>query len=471
MALQHHGRIPQPDHTRIHRADEPRLRQPIPALNAVVENANQTLDKAITTLNRAGSNPRNPILSGLAGRFEFGLSILDSLRAVYIFQEHSNPGTNLISSVVQVAPGRFALDDHLYGGGVSVAGSPATGAKRNFIRVKSKFGTVEKEFWVKTKDADIIAIDGKPALNLVTLLPKTLDVFIVDASRPWIQLPIDFFVSWNDEFQVLHNAKNPFLDPGFLKAYGGAKFVSFFDTTPGTEGVGVAVNPVTEAQIEDQHLIEVQNTAGLKEITVRFRSKQGSLFFVDCPIKLNVIAPPVVACNPPVVGPPETCTSVLLTQGTPLPADTPSVPSTVGNPTVAGTVGQPLSKDLIIVTVRAAVVGASPTLRIQKWKWLPDAKDVSGGWLDHVGASFELIPLQLTSAVPVAGPPYGAPVRMTIAFDRLQDSADNVAFYTVSVNEGGLLGNPMLVPGPKAREVQFFPAGETGGGSGDLCVY
>lgn len=468
MALQSHGQTPALDFSRVHRADEARLRQPIPALNAALENANQTIDKVAATLNRGGSSPRNPILSGLGGQFQAHVSTLDGLRGVFVFQDRANIGSNLKGAATILAPGVFGLN-HVYGAGQSIAGSPVTGARKNFLRVQSAFGTVEKEFWVKTKDADIVALTGVPVLDPGTLLPVVLDYFIVDASRPWIQIPIDFFVSWNDEFQVLHNAKNPFLDPGFLKAYGGSKFVSFFDTTPGTEGVGVKVNPVTQAPIEDQHLIEVQNTAGLKQITVRFRSKMGSPYFVDCPVIVNVIQPPVTDCNPPVMGPPEPCTAVLLLFGTPLPANTPAVPSVPAVPTVAGTPAVPVAQDLLIVTVRAAVVSSSAVLRIRKWKWVASAVDLSGARLEIV-SELDLIPLVSTSATPAPGLPYLAPKRYTVAFARIQDQADLVAFYTVEVIDvEGLSSPPMLVPGPRARDIQFVPVGGLGGES--VCIY
>jgi len=463
MSLQSHGQIPALDFDRVHRADEPRLRQPIPALNAALENANQTLDKVVAALNRAGSNPRNPILSGLGGQFQFSLAVADQLKGVFIFQDRANIGSNLKPVTSILAPGVYGIN-HVYGAGQSIAGSPATGARKNFLRVQSAFGTVEKEFWVKTKDADIVAVDGKPVLDPDTLLPVVLDFFIEDPSRPWLQLPIDFFVSWNDEFQVLHNAKNPFLDPGFLKAYGGSKFVSFFDSIPGTEGVGVKVNPVTQAPIEDQHLVEVQNTPGLKEFTVRFRSKLGSPYFVDCPVVLNIIAPPVTSCDPPVMGPPETCTAVLVPFGTPIPAGAPDVPSVPGVPVVVGTPGNPATKDLLIVTVRGAVTSAGKTLLVRRWKYVTSPADLSGTYTDIVSEVGNYIPLANPSASPAPGSPYNPGERLTMAFDVGQDRADLVAWYTVQVvDAAGLGGPPMLIPGPRARDIQFTAPGGTGG--------
>lgn len=463
MALQSHGNIPVLDFSRVHRADEPRLRQPIPALNASLENANQTLDKVVATLNRAGSNPRNPIIAGLGGQFQFSLSTLDNLKAAFIFQDRANLGPNLKPATVVLAPGVYGLN-HVYGAGQSLGGSPPTGARKNFLRVQSAFGTIEKEFWVKSKDADIVALSGVPALDPDTLLPVVLDYYIVDASRPWLQIPIDFFVSWNDEFQVLHNAKNPYLDTGFLKSYGGSKFVSFFDTTPGTEGVGVKVNPVTQAPIEDQHLIEVQNTAGLKEITVRFRSKQGSPYFVDTVLVINVIAPPQLICDPPVMGPPETCTAVMLPVGTPLPAGAPSVPSQSGVQVVAGTTGVPTDKDLLIVTVRAAVVSSSATIRVRRWKYVTSPADLGGVYMDIVTEISNYLPLANPSATPAPGGSYNPANRLTIAMDVNQDKADLVAFYTVEVIDAeGLSSPPMTIPGPRARDIQFTAPGGTGG--------
>jgi hypothetical protein len=463
MALQSHGNIPVQDFDRVHRANEPRLRQPIPALNASLENANQTLDKVVATLNRAGSNNRNPIIAGLGGQFQFGLSTLDNLKAAFIFQDRANLGSNLKPATVVLAPGIYGLN-HVYGAGQSLAGSPVTGARKNFLRVQSAFGTIEKEFWVKTKDADIVALSGVPVLDPVTLLPVVLDYFIVDASRPWLQIPIDFFVSWNDEFQVLHNAKNPYLDPGFLKSYGGAKFVSFFDTTPGTEGVGVEVNPVNQAPIEDKHLIEIQNTAGLKEVTVRFRSKMGSPYFVDVPLIVNVIQPPIVDCNVPVMGPPETCTAVLLPVGTPLPAGAPAVPSVSGVPVVAGTTGSPMAQDLLVLTIRAAVTSASCTIRVRRWKYVTSGVDLGGVYTEIVSEIGNYIPLVSASATPAPGGPYNPGKKLMIATAVLQDKADLVAYYTIEVVDAeGLGGPPMLVVGPTARDIQFTPPGGTGG--------
>lgn len=467
MALQSHGQIPVIDFDRVHRANEPRLRQPIPALNASLENANQTLDKVVATLNRGGSNPRNPVIAGLGGQFQFHLSTLDGLRAVYIYQDRASIGNNLKAGVMVLAPGVFALN-HVYGTGQSVAGSPSSGAVKNFIRLQSAFGTIEKEFWVKTKDADIVALSGNPVLDPDTLAPVVLDYYIVDASRPWIQIPIDFFVSWNDEFQVLHNAGNPYLDPGFLKAYGGSKFVSFFDAVPGTEGVGVEVNPVTDAPVEDQHTVEIQNTPGLKEFTVRFRSKAGSAYWVDVPVIVNVILPPVTACDPPITDPPETCTAVLMTTGSAVPANTPSVPSAPAVQVVAGS--GTFSKDLLIVSLRGAVVSASASVEVKQWKWVASSQDLSGARLEIVTEKTFLLPMILTSASPNPGPPYNAGKRYVIAFDVAQDNADNVAFYTVTLKDAeGLKGQAITIAGPKARDVQFFPTGGTGGEA--PCLY
>ena len=61
MTIQNHGQQPAPAYSRIHRANEPRLRHPIPALDLPIQNANQTLNRVAATLYRGGSSPGNPI--------------------------------------------------------------------------------------------------------------------------------------------------------------------------------------------------------------------------------------------------------------------------------------------------------------------------------------------------------------------------------------------------------------------------
>lgn len=281
-----------PDYRRIHRATAPRLRAPTPALNHATENANVVVNKVALTLNRAGSGPVNPILSGLGMTAEFSLGLQDRVRGVWLYQDRAALGDSLKGDLTPAAPGSWALE-FVAGQGRTVAGDMADGAKRNFIRVQSAFGSFEREFWIKEYEADVVAVNGQNCLDTISLDPEEVDVPQVASGATWVQANIDFMVSWNDEFQKLHNAGNPYLDPGFLKAYGGAKFVSLFQTGSG-EGNGTELEAVTQQPIEDLHTINLQNTGGVKHVTVRFRSKLNSLHYVDVPILLNVI--PLPSC-------------------------------------------------------------------------------------------------------------------------------------------------------------------------------
>lgn len=620
--------VPIPDHRKIARAVQPRLQGPSPALQTRLDNANQTLDRVASVLNRGGSGPRNPILSRLGTQAQIHLAKGDRIRGVFIYQDPAFLGVNLAPQLVVLSPDVYGFTFQP-GVGQSVAGTPATGAVRNFFRVDTDNGTFEREFWVKTKDADIIAINGIPALDPITLDPVPFALETVDASRPWIDKQIDFFVSWNDEFQVLHNAKQPELDPGFLKAYGGARFVSFFDsalpipatrfskvldepygpgavtfnstqvvaglvgnitkvtlgfhilhnntntlevrlkapdgtkiditignggisdygtscaddttktiaddaavatfpassnpfagphkpdsplsgfngksgaaingtwtleltdtfvsspggtlkcwhveietdgTTPGQEGQGTEVNPVTDAPIEDQHLIQIQNTTGDKDITVRFRSKAGSLFFVDCPIKFNVTTQLVPDCDEPIIGEGEACAAVLLKVGTPLPPGTPDMISQPGVQVVAGTPGEPLTQDLWIFTIRGVIVGGVHELLVSRWKQVADVKDVAGARLSRVRPDEVYLPLVLASSTPVSpGSPYGDPKRLVIALSAIQEKADLTALLNFYVKDGDLHSTAIPILGPSSRDICFFPEGDQGGEV--LCGY
>lgn len=461
MTSQFHGQMPALQHSRIHRADEPRLRHPIPAMQLPIENANQTLNRVVATLYRGGSNAGNPILSGLATRIQFHLSALDAVVGLYIFQDHALLGPNLSSKVFNIAPGIYGADV-VFGSTYTKAGTPATGAVRNFVRIQTKFGTTEREFWVKSKDADIVVLNQLPALDPVTLTAVFISAPIVGAGA-WLDVSIDFFASWNDEFQVLHNAKNPFLDTGFLKAYGGAQFVSFFDTTPGTQGVGVAVNPVTDAAIKDKHTIQVQNTLGDKLITVRFRSKAASPYYVDVPIKIRVTG---VTCEcieesgaPPVS---ETHLVLFCPSGSPPPPSHPGQPSTpdvVNPPWVPGT---PVAQDLVLVSIQGAVVGSSPRVIVRKWQHSADVSKGSGSLMTVVGSDISLVPQQYPASSPLLGGDYLAPKFYRVAFDFDVDGAAGVAFYEVFLKDGDLTSVPVLIAGPRARDICNFPLGDQG---------
>lgn len=451
--------MPVPQWERIHRADEPRLRHPIPALNLPIENANQTLNRVVATLYRGGSNPGNPILAGLATRIQFNLATTDEVRAAYVYQERAKLGPNLASKLLSIAPGIVGLDV-VFGAGLSVAGSPAAGAKRNFVRLQSKFGTIEREFWVKTKDADIIALAGMPALDPDTLAPVPREVSIV-GDEDWLDVPIDFFVSWNDEFQVLHNAKNPYLDTGFLKAYGGSQFVTFFDTTPGTQGIGVIVNPVTDAPIRDQHIIQVQNTPGDKPITVRFRAKAGSPYYVDVPIIIRVGGEECVC--PPGDPPPVSDEHVVLfcDEGDPPPPEYPGAPNVVEATNAAWPPGAPVAQQLVLVSLQGAVVGNDPRIVVRRWSYTADITKPSGSLMTRVGDDLSLIPQQYPAPGPVLPAPYGLPRYYRVAFDFNLDGGAGVAFYEIFLKTGDLTSKPILIAGPRARDIANFPMGQS----------
>lgn len=448
-----------PEWERVNRAPTPLLRGPAPALLYPVENANVIRNKAVILLNRAGSHPGNPILAGLGMRLSFEPGLRDRLTGIFIFQDRRLHGVNLKSQAGSGGPGIYTLDV-LVGSGQSVAGSPVSGAVRNFLRWQTAFGADEKEFWAKTMDADIVNLNGLPALDPVTLLAVERTAQIVDDSRTWLDVPIDFFVSWGDEFAQLHRLiTDGTPENGFQKSYGGAAFVSFFDTTPGTEGVGTAVNPVTQAAISSQQIIQVQNTAGLKQITVRFRSKQLSSWFVDVPILIRVLAAPAGSCLPPVDLP---CGQMLLKKGSALPSNFQSAASVPGIQDVAGTPGNPTDRDLWYLSVHEAIVGGTANLLVRKWKTVPSSTDLGGADLVQVGGDLEFLPLRGTAATPNPGPPYGTPQMLTVAFDVAADRAALVAFYTVQVKDGHNLSPAQLFMGPRARDFSFYPAGESG---------
>jgi hypothetical protein len=463
MIIQSHGGQPTPDHARIHRAGEPRLRHPIPALVNAVENANLVVNKQAGTLNRGGSHPGNPILSGLGVRAQLGIGTADRLLGVYLFQDRGQLGNNLIS---QVAHGPlFATLDFQAGSGQTVAGTPATGAKKNFLRWQTKAGAAEREFWIKSYDYDVVAVKQLPCLDPETLDPVEIEAEIMNPGNPWLDLPIDFMVSWNDEFQVLHRRADGDEEVGFLKAYGGAKFVSFFDTTPGTEGVGVEVNPVTQDVIYNRHKIQVQNTVGLKEITVRFRSKEGSLYFVDVNILVRVVDQEETCVKPSVEG----CTALYLKAGTALPAGLPNAPSVPDVQVTEGTEDEPLDQDLLFVTIRSATAGGAPKLRVRKWKYVQSAAALAGAVMVQVGNDEDYLPLSSGSSTPDEDPPYQAPKRLTVAFSVSQLSADLVAFLTVQALDAPSLSEPILIAAARARDISYLPAGSVGGGP--VCGY
>lgn len=464
MGLQSRGGIPTIEWDRITRATDPKLRGPVPAMNTPVQNANFVVNKATLTLNRAGSHPGNPILAGLGVRNGHQVGRGSRLTALFLYQDHLALGTNLVAQAASGGPGIFYYN-FLAGSGQSVAGSPAAGAIRNFLRWQEPFGASEKEFWVKTKDADIVALGGLPALDPATLLAVERTAQIVDAGRTWLDVPIDFFLSWNDEFLELHRQIQSSPEVGFLKAYGGADFVTFFDTAPGTEGIGVKVNAVIDAAIKDQHVIQVENTVGLKAITVRFRSKAGSTYFVDVPILIRVLAAASGSCEPPVDEP---CGQMLVKKDAPLPIHLPSAASVPGVQAVAGTPGNPVDRDLFYASIHASIVGAEANLLVRKYKLIPSPTDVAGARYEKVGGDLEFKPLRTAAASPVPGGAYQAPQQLTIAFDYAAEKALLIALYVISVKDGHTYSPGQPFTAPKSRDISFYAAGETGGN--DACI-
>jgi hypothetical protein len=373
-------------------------------------------------------------------------------------------GANLVSETSMA--GQYATFAFRAGSGRTVAGSRSTGAVRNFIRFQTEAGSVERQFWIKGYDADVVKANDQACLDAATLLPVEIALTIVDAGRDWIVVTVDFMPSWADEFQALGNPGGQQGAAGFRKAYGGAAFVSFFDTDPGTEGIGTQVNPISQALIYDMRSIQVQNTVGLKEITVRFRSAVDSSFFVDVPIKFRVTAAPADSCEPPFSEP---CSSPYLKAGTALPADCPAIASVPEVQVVAGVEGSILAQDLLVITVHGTSVGPAPKLRVRKYKWIANAQALAGGDLEQVGSDEEYLPLILSGDGPVEGGDYGSPHRLTIAFAVTQLINDQIAFLTVTVKDGDHVSDPITIPASKARAIGGFPAGGTGGGS--LCAY
>ena len=459
------GGVPNPDYRRLARADRPHLRQPVPALSTPVDNANLVDNKPSATLARAGSSRDNPILAGLGLRIQIQLAPGDVLQGLWLFQDHADVGANLLAGV-SVA-GRIATYDSMVGaGGLTVAGSPETGARKNFVRYQTQGGSVEKEFWVKSYDHDVVSLNGEAALDEDTLDPVEVVVSIVDASRDWLDVAIDFMSSWNDEFHVQHRRSDADVEAGFLKAYGGALVVSFFDTDTDEEGVGVQVNPVTQAQIRSKRTIQVENTEGLKEITVRFRSEEDSSFVVDVPVLVRVIEPDTENCLVPQVEP---CSDLYVKAGQDIPDGLPGTPSVVDEQPVEAEDGATASVDLLAITVRAATVGAAPKLRVRTYSWVASATAVSGARLTEVGSAVDYLPLVESGSSPDPGVPYGAPKRLTVVLAVAALNAANVALIMVSVLDDNDLSLDIPIPGPQARALTFFPIGGEGGGVS--CAY
>lgn len=465
MPFMGRGSVPFPDHRRVHRATDPRLRGLAPALRDPVESANQVVNATALTLNRAGTHRRNPILQGLGLEVSIPLGTGDDLKGIFLFQRHSSLGMNLKAQATLQAPGVHAFK-FLVGSGQSVAGSAAEGAKRNYLKIQTARGAFEREFWAQDYEADVVTLNDEAALDPVTLEPVEVVAEIVDGSRAWLEIRTDFMVGWNDEFLGLHRSETPDAERGFAKAYGGAAFVSFFDTDPGTEGVGTQVNPLDQVAIESRRVIEIENTEGLKEITARFRSKLDSEYFVDVPLLIRVIDQDEI-CLAPVTMP---CTDLYSKSGSATPSGMPSVASTPMVQVVAGP-GSTIAQDLLYITVRGATVGGTPKLRLRRWQLVESSTALAGARVTAL-ADVDYLPLVQSAEIPETEEPYGLPKRYTIALSVVQLRADNVAFMEAILVDGQKPGMPVLVMGPRARDIGFISigAGGVGSGGGVVCA-
>ena len=468
------GRIAVIPHDRIARATQERIRGPVPALSIPVEGANQVRDKPGVTLNRAGTNPRNPILKGLGHRITTILGQGVTLKAVYIYQRAAALGRSLLGITNNTAPGAHFIDV-VAGAGSTQSGSPATGSVKNFIRFVTNRGVIEKEFWIKSQDYDVVALNGTPALDSVTLLKVCKDVAQIETASPWLDVTIDYMVSWNDEFQALHRSGNPNIEPGFLKSYGGALFVSLFDTSTATEGVGVQVNPVTQAEVKDQHVVQVQNTAGIKNFTVRFRSAKDSPFFVDIDVCVNVL---VLVCDPgdpPVDGPPPGPPPAPPTLDYLPPQDPPITPTDIPCSDLGGgeivpysvvgitpsTWTDPVTVSIDVLTFQAQSI-AAPEFVVRRYSVVTDPLAAVGFQYTFLNQK-KYTPLIVSGATkPTEGAPYPAAQAYRIAFSHAQEVLDNVMLYEVYLKDGDLYSQPAAFPGPGTLALGAFISAGSG---------
>jgi len=463
MPFRGRGSVPFPDHRRVHRAEDPRLRSLSPAQRDPVENGNQVINAVALTLARAGSHRRNPIMAGLGLELSIPLALGDDLKGIYLFQRRARPGANLKAQATVQAPGVFGFE-LMVGSGQTLAGTALAGPVRNYVRIQTARGSYEREFWAQDYEADIVTLNGEAALDPETLDPVEIVCEIVDGSRTWLDVQTDFMVGWSDEFSVLHRRGAEDVEAGFKKAYGGAQFVSFFDATPGTEGVGIQVNPLDQVAIETRRTIQVQNTVGLKSIIARFRSKQDSLYFVDVPILIRVIDQEEVCLAPEVMP----CVDLFVKAGSPTPTGLPSTASTPMVQVVAGP-GSTVDQDLLFITIRGATVGATPKMRIRRWSFTPSPAALMGARkvaLDDV----DYLPLVQSSGTPDLDAPYGSGHRYTIALSVAQLRNDNVESLDVVLVDGTKPSMPISVYGPMARGLGFVSIGAGGVGSGGGVV-
>lgn len=451
------------DHEHLRSAVEPRLVGRVPALNVPIEGANQTQDKPGTTLNRAGSSAANPILKGLGHRLTVKLALGDPLRAVHIFQERAAIGPSLLALANPEGAGVFSID-LVAGMGRTKSGTPATAAVKNFIRWRSESGAVPKEFYIKDFDFDVVALNGLPALDPITLLKSCIQVLELPGGVPWIQVNADWMVSWNDEFGALHRrSPNPFVNaPGYLKSYGGAKFVSVFDTSTATEGVGVQVNPQTQIEIKDLHEIEVQNTTGQKDFTCRFRSKKESVYFVDVDVCVLVVADPCDPSDPPeddnpTVDDPIGAGEIIPPDDPPIvPDDTPGTdngggdftPGSPEHPVVPVAYPDPLTVKLVSLTVQGQTTGQTPNMIVRRYGATPSTV-APGGFSHFFISEKKYVPLVVTGATkPTQGAPYQAAEAYRVAFQAGTEDLANVVFYIVQLEDQGLYSKAQIFSAP-----------------------
>ncbi len=460
-----------PDHAHLRSAVEPRLLGRVPALNVPIEGANQTQDKPGTTLNRAGSSAANPILSGLGHRITGKIAVGDVLRAVHIFQDRAAVGPNQVALANPEAAGVFSID-LVAGTGRTKSGTPATGAVKNFIRWRSESGAIEKEFYIKTFDFDVVALNGLPALDKITFLKSCIQVVELPGGISFIQVNADWMVSWNDEFGALHRrSPNPFVNaPGFLKSYGGAKFVSVFDTSTATEGIGVQVNPQTQIEIKDLHEIEVPNTTGQKDFTCRFRSKKDSVFFVDVDVCVLVVADPCAPSDPPeddnpTIDDPTGAGEIIPPDDPPIvPPDTPGTdngggdftPGSPEHPVVPVAYPDPLTVELVSLTVQGQTTGQTPSMIVRRYGAVISTASPGGFRLIFISEK-RYVPLVVAGATkPTQGAPYQAADAYRVAFQAATETVANVIFYVVQLEDQGLYSKSQVFSAPNVLALSAF---------------
>jgi len=473
------------DHDRIFRAVDPRIPGFAPGVAAPVQSGNQTLEKVALSLNGAGTLPGNPILAGLAMRVDIPLGSGDSLTGLFIFTDRADPKGNLVDQVSGGPAGLVTFDMPIVEGNISV-GSPATGAIRNYIRQESLSGIMERTFWVQSKDFNAVQLNSLPALDPITLAPVPITVKRPNTVDPFIDVAVDFFVAWSDEFHVKHRSNNLNLTPGFSKSYGGAAWVSVFDTnpTPAQEGVGTEVSPYTNVNISNQKKVQVENSVGLKRGTFRFRANSGSPYFVDCPFEVNVIedTPPVcdppTTSNPPPPDDPPPCVDPPVDYIPPLdpPSTTPVdtvwsdpggglslVPySLEGVTPEQGVVTEFLKEPQLTITVQSQSTGGSPLVHVRRYTFMGDAAAHDSIKTVLVDEKI-FIPLVVSGATcPTNDPPYNTAEALRVAFSVSQELAAGIIWYEVFVVDGGLSSKASSMFGPAIANLSAFMQPGTG---------